>query len=66
MNDLLPNTAGAQEAKLRNANARADALLDAITYALDHADDGLEWLRAWAYGDPDSMAELERYQASQF
>ena len=43
---------------------RADILIAAIDYALDHAQDGIEWLRAWNEGDKQAMKELEFHQSS--
>lgn len=44
----------------------ADWLRAAIDYALDHADDGLVWLRAWNEGDREAMAELEAHVQATF
>ncbi len=36
----------------------ADVLLAAINFAIEHPDDGIAWLRAWTFGDPEAMGEL--------
>lgn len=46
------------------ATATAINLSAAIDYALNHAADGLEWLRAWNEGDPEAMTELDAWMAS--
>lgn len=40
---------------------RLNNVLAAITYALEEAHDGLEWLRSWVEGDKEAMQELENY-----
>lgn len=36
-------------------------LVGAINYALEHAIDGLEWLKGWRDGDPAALEELETH-----
>lgn len=48
-----------------NDKERSKNLLDAINYAVDVADDGIDWLRAWRQGDVDAVAELERYKVNE-
>jgi len=45
-----------------NSFEKEEELIDAITYASDMADDGLEWLRCWGEGDPESEAELREWR----
>jgi hypothetical protein len=45
-----------------NSFDKEEALIDAIAYACDVADDGLEWLRCWGEGDPESEAEFAEWR----
>lgn len=64
MTDNLPNSAGAQATRLADEIKRTQTLLAAINYAIEEAEDGIDWLRAWSYGEPEAMAELNAFIAS--
>lgn len=52
------------EMEIQHLRRQNDALRKAIAYALNdptNSGQSLEWLREWSMGDPEAMAELERY-----